>query len=334
MTSIVQIAVVYSVTTGRSKRKGYSAPDEDTKESAKEVWQALIESGATATLIPIDEGHIETLFDIRTDCIFNMIEWDGLDLRLALESLDILQRKGIPFTGATKENYLLANDKIFLKKALVAHSLPTARSLVFVRGDEPIDPSFPFPAIVKLSLEHCSVGLDRLAVVTTKETLREIVKKRVNEFRQPVLVEEFVEGREFQVTLLDTDTGLQMLPPAEIIFKEKKSGDFLTFASRWDEGHPDYAKSSVAPARLSREEVSRLQTIAVKTFTKLGYRDYARLDMRMRGSDFFILEANANPGLGDDDDYGMTVSYKAAGMNFSEFVWAIIRSAMRRSGSS
>lgn len=330
----LKIAVIYSVTTNRAKNRRYRATDEDTRESAEETWQALIEKGASTALVPIEPESIQTIKNIKADCIFNMIEWDGLDLPLAVGAFDFLLATGIPFTGATKENYILANDKLLLKDAIQKNYLPTPNWQSFKTGDEPIQNNFSFPVIVKLSLEHCSVGLDKDAVVDTREQLSDVVNKRIADFSQPVLVEEFIQGTEFQVTILETKSEIRMLPPAEIVFKRGNDREFLTFESRWDETHPDYEQSTVRIADLSHDLLGKLEKISLDTFTKLGYRDYARLDVRLRGRDFYILEANANPGLGDSDDYGMTLSYKAAGMKFADFIWAIAASCLSRSGKA
>ena len=121
-----------------------------------------------------------------------------------------------------------------------------------------------------------------------------------------------------------------MLPPAEILFYGGGGPQFLTYESRWDESHPDYDASTVEVAKLSLHQLKYLEKICLEAFRAFGFRDYSRIDIRMRGDTFYILEANANPGLGDDEDYGMTVSYKAAGMTFSDFMWEIVQAALRK----
>ena len=104
----------------------------------------------------------------------------------------------------------------------------------------------------------------------------------------------------------------------------------LTYDSRWTEKTADYAASHVVLLKLSAGLQMAIESVARSTFTQLDFRDYARLDIRTRGNTVFILEANSNPGLSDSDEYGMTLSYKACGMTFADFVWAIVESAMKR----
>lgn len=332
----MNIAVIYSVPTRRALSTPYKATDEDTKGSAEEVAAALATKGAKPTLIPITEDSIGRISIITTDVIFNLIEWDGLDRPLTLAAFDAIEATGIPYTGSTKDAIVVCNDKAKMKTKLDEAGLPTPRWQLFTQhhSNGAGFTHFSLPVIVKLALEHCSIGLTKDAVVTKQEELLGIVKERINTFHQPVYVEEFITGRELQVTLLEREKGLTVLPPAEIVFDTKGTQAFLTYAGRWDGAHTDYKESSVEKAVLSPDLMQKLYLISHKTFRTFGFRDYSRLDIRLRGEEIFILEANANPGLGDDEDYGMTVSYRAAGMTFADFCRDIVESCLRRSGST
>lgn len=326
----MRIAIIYSLPTRRAMASPYIATDEDTKESAEEVAEALSGKGATAELIPISEDTIERIRSIQTDVIFNLLEWDGLDGSLLIKAMDALDATAIAYTGSSKAALAVCNDKRCMKAAMDAAGIPTARWQEFVTGREAVRDDFRYPVIVKLGLSHCSVGLTKDAVVMGKNKLSTVVNDRMSQFKQPIYVEEFIVGREFQVTILERDKGLAVLPPAEILFTTSGANAFLTYGSRWDERHADYKESSVGLAALSPSLAEKLQRISRKTFIDMGFSDYSRLDIRTRDEEVFILEANANPGLGDSDDYGMTVSYKAAGITFADFIWEIVESCLRR----
>ncbi|KKU83841.1 MAG: D-alanine-D-alanine ligase [Microgenomates group bacterium GW2011_GWA2_47_8] len=326
----MRITIIYSLPTSRARATPYKATDEDTKDSAEEVAASLTTKGAAVELVAVSEDSMDGIAKISADVIFNLIEWDGLDTPLSLAAFDALEATQIPYTGATKEAIIVCNDKAKMKAALDTAGLPTPRWQLFVTSEEPIRPDLQFPVIIKLAREHCSVGLTKDAVVARPEDLPSIVKERVNTFHQPVYAEEFITGREFQVTLLDSEKGLMVLPPAEIMFDTHGTNAFLTYNSRWEEGHADYKESHVTKATLTPLLMQRLYRISHKTFRAFGFHDYSRLDIRLRGEEIFILEANANPGLGDSDDYGMTVSYKAVGMTFADFCWEVVGSCLRR----
>lgn len=326
----MNIAIIYSVPTRRALSTPYKATDEDTKDSAEEVAAALATKGATLSLIPITEDTIGRIAVIHADLIFNLIEWDGLDTPLTRSAFDALEKTGIPYTGSSKEAIIVCNDKAKMKAKLDASSLPTPRWQLFEIGDEPVRPDFIFPVIVKLAREHCSIGLTKDAVVLKPEELPNVIKERITTFHQPVYAEEFISGRELQVTILEREKGLMVLPPAEIVFDTQGAGAFLTYKGRWEESHADYKESHVTKAALTPSLMQNLYRVSHKAHTAFGFRDYSRLDIRFRGEEIFILEANANPGLGDDDDYGMTVSYRAAGMDFADFCWEIVQSCFKR----
>lgn len=326
----MNIAVVYSLPTTRAKATPYKATDEDTSDSARQVAQALRKKHQQVTLVPVSEDTIGRIAKIRADCIVNLIEWDGLDMALSLAAYAQLEATHIPFTGSRLATLVAFSDKIKMKEALDVDRLPTPKWQLFTIGSEPVRADFHYPVIVKLAWEHCSVGLTRDAVVTSKLALPGVVQERIRVFSQPVYVEEFITGREFQVTVLTQKGEVTVLPPAEITFQEKGKEAFLTYEGRWDEAHKDYALSGVELGKLESALDKKLRRIGRETFTKLGFADYARLDIRMQGNRVYILEPNFNPGLGDDDDYGMTVSYRAAGMTFADFIWEIVTSCRVR----
>lgn len=326
----MKIAILYSVPTRRAQGTPYLATDEDTKVSAQRVYLALLSKGQDVMLVPITEDAIEAISAISADMIVNLIEWSGLDLPLNFQAVEAIEKTGIPFTGAGTENLRITMDKVQMKKALDAHHLPTARWQMFVTGREAVRDDFSYPVIVKLALEHCSIGLSRDAVVSDPVRLQKFIQDDINSFGQPVIAEEFITGREFQVTVLDSVAGLKVLPPAEIFFTGEGTGGFLTYAGRWDEQHADWQTSSIGVSSLTVPLSRHIETVAKRAFRRMKFCDYARLDIRVRDNDMFILEANSNPGLDDDPEYGVTVSYKAVGMTFADFVWEIIQSCLRR----
>ncbi len=327
----MKIAIVYSLPTRRAIASPFVATDEDTKVSALAIEKELISKGADVTLVPISEDSISDVATIRADCLFNLIEWSGLDTALAIKAFGALEKLAIPMTGSSAATFALVANKVHMKKMLRDAGLLTPRWQLFEGGTEPIDPALRFPVIVKPIYEHCSIGLTYESIAESSYELLPIVTAQLVQHNQPVFAEEFIIGREFQTTVLERRGGQVVLPPAEIIFEEKRTRAFLTYASRWIEDHPEYETSSVELARLSPELEQALAKISNKAFTVLGFADYSRLDIRTRGDDVFLLEANPNPGLEDNEDYGMSVSFHAAGMTFADFLWEIVTSCLRRS---
>lgn len=324
------IAIIYSLPTKRAQQSSFLVADEDTVLSAQKIAAALTAKGATPLLVGLSEDRVqETIRSLHADLIFNLIDWTGKDLPLSLLSMDELVLKDIPFTGATRENFAYV-DKVAMKKALERSHLPTPAWQIFHNGTEPVTAAFTYPVLVKLAHEHCSVGIEKSSLVANERDLVAVVRERLFRFGQDVFAEEFISGREFQITVLEQENGPVMLPVAEIIYKPSDSPEFLTFSERWDETDPDYMRSTTVLAALSKEQQHMFEQIALKTFRGLGFRDFTRIDARLRGNELLILEANPNPGLDDDELYSMTISARAAGFSFPDFLWAIVQSALRR----
>jgi len=328
----MKILILYSLPTKRALQSAYAVADTDTVTSASKIARALEKKGVTATLIGLSSDRIdETVRLLNGDLIINLIDWTGLDLPFSLSAMNALERRGIPFTGATKENFRFV-DKVVMKKALNKYGIPTPAWQEFASGNEPISSLLKFPVLVKLAHEHCSIGIEKDSLVSDKQVLVSVIQDRVKRFGQPVYVEEFISGREFQITVLETETGPRMLPPAEVVYKTSNTTEFLTFTERWDEKDPLYQRSTTVLASLTPSQLTVFQTITLRIFTKLGFRDFTRVDARMNTmGDFFVLEANPNPGLDDDKLYSITMSARAAGMTFPDFLWAIVTSAVKRS---
>ncbi len=326
----MRIAVVYSLPTENILHTKYKVTDEDTGEAAREVQEALSTKGYDSFLVPVAADNLGVIDQVGADLIFNLIEWTGADLPRAIAACRRIEARGLPFTGATSDIYQLTANKVTMKQALIAAKLPTAAYQVFVTGEEKVDPGLKYPLLIKPALEHCSIGLTTEAVVNDQSELRPKVLTRIGQFHEPMVVEEFVEGREFQVTLLETNNGILVLPPAEILFSNSATAAFLTFSGRWEDESVDYGLSRVEVAQLSQKLLAHMSEVSVRAFLALKLRDYARLDVRLRAEQMVILEANCNPGLGDSDEYGMTLSYQALGLTFADFIVKIVESATRR----
>lgn len=327
----MHIPVLYSLPTKRAAAGGFLATDEDTKQSAEKVAACLVAKGAVAPLIPISEDTIPQVIDsLVGDLIFNLVEWTGLDLPLGVAAVEKLEARGIPFTGATSKNYAMTSDKVAMKLAFEETDLPTPRYQIFLTGAEPVRSDFRYPVIAKPSLEHCSIGLTKAAIAHDAREIPGIVARDLAQFEQAILVEEFIDGPEYHVTLYQKKEEVIMLPPAKIAFDTKGTDAFLTYNSRWTETDAEFTSSHVADNDTPPELMRELTRVCLATFRALGFRDYARFDIRTRGNDVFILETNSNPGLDDDPMYEMTVSFRLAGIHLADFVWNIVEQCLYR----
>lgn len=324
----MQVAIVYSLPSQRMLSSKYRETDEDTAVIAEKVKLGLESRGMMCSLYPIREAGIEEILAIKADCIFNLIEWCGLDIGLARKAFGYLRKLGVAVTGSSEELYVLTGDKARMKPVLQKMGIPTPEGQVFETGEESIK-HFSYPVIVKPSLEHCSTGLSYDSIVDHRRGLRKIVKKSIQDFAQSVLVEKFVDGREFLVYLIEELTKVRILPIEEVIFRGDHKRSFQTYGTKWDQSSADYKTTDVVVAQLTPEEQKAIESTSTRAFEKLGLRGYARFDLRYRDGIPYILETNANPSVYDGDGSLSDPNEEVIpGIKFSEYLQKIVESAL------
>jgi D-alanine-D-alanine ligase len=180
---------------------------------------------------------------------------------------------------------------------------------------------------VKPANEDGSAGITEDSVVADLAGLRRQVKWLRDGFRQDSLVEEFVDGREFNVGVLGNGTAAdphRSLPPAELVYRNPR-WRLCTYESKWNATHPSYAEiAPVCPAFASPETTARLSEITLACARIFGLSGYARVDFRMNAEgELFVLEVNPNPDI--SPDAGMARAARAAGLTYTDLLLEILR---------
>jgi D-alanine-D-alanine ligase len=270
----------------------------------------------------------------REQVVVNLVEaLDGLDEHACLVP-DICRSYGRSVTGNTTSCLSLTLDKIFTKAVLSARGIPTPW-WIQVSVDEPI-PSIPqdcFPVIVKPSRSDASEGIDAGSVLgESGPRLEDLVRRLHRTTGKPVLIERYLEGREFNVALMEDSGSVRLLPPSEIVFTGFPPGKpkIVDYAAKWLEGSFEYCNTErLIPAQLSDSEFEEIRDLSLHSWQACGCRDYARVDLRM-GSDGHcsVLEINANPDIAPDA--GFAAALEAGKIDYAEFVSTILQNAGTR----
>lgn len=275
--------------------------------------------------------------DLR-QCLKGFSPWDYVVLNVceSLPGVDHsehcvaqeLAAMGFTFTGADAEALALSWDKPRVKRLLRARGIPTPDFCLFRLV--PYDDWHTFPAIVKPAYEHCSLGLTREAVVLNEQELRSRIRYILDTFRQPALVEDFIDGREFHVPVWGTKE-LCLLPPAEMDFAAFTDihDRLCTYDSKFVPGSAAYEGIGLRlPAPLSSEEMAQVRCVSFGAYQAVGCRDYARLDIRLRDSTFYVLDVNPNPDL--SSNASMACAAEIAGYSLGAMASRLIAFAARR----
>ncbi|HZX13190.1 MAG TPA: ATP-grasp domain-containing protein, partial [Thermodesulfobacteriota bacterium] len=184
-----------------------------------------------------------------------------------------------------------------------------------------------FPLIIKPNLEDGGLGIDSKSVVWDVKSLQKKVKATINEFRKPVIVEEYIDGREFNVSILGDD----VLAVGEVEFRLPQGKPrVVSYKAKWDKESDEYKGTvPVYPASLNRKTENRIKNIAMKAFRAIGCRDYARVDLRMDSlGRIYVIEVNPNPDISPES--GFSKALKAAGISYKAFVNQVVGFAIQR----
>jgi D-alanine-D-alanine ligase len=307
----------------------------DKKEVEDEVAETLGKLGHDATLHVLD-GSTKSLHAVaRMECdlIFNLAESfggnDTADYCIAAY-LELLDRR---ITGSGSHGLLYGQDKAFAKKILAFHGIDTPVFARSYRGRLDFSHDLQFPVIVKPAREDGSIGIEFSSVVSSIRELMERIDWLHANFDSPVLIEEYVEGREMYVGVIGNDNPVA-LPVIELDLSKLPEGRPRIAGAevKWGKGTRAYRDTKSAVADDLPEDVSALlQQTAVAVFQSLELRDYARIDMRLRPDGrVTVIEANPNPWLASKAEFAMAA--RKSGRNYTQLIEEIVDLALARYG--
>ena len=302
-----------------------------------QLSDALSRIGHQVEPIEVDkrvEPLVTALGRAQPDLVVNIAE--SFAGKSALESnvAALLNLMGLRYTGSSPSGLMLAGDKILAKKMLAFHGIRTPRFATVYRGALDWAENLHFPVIVKPPQEDASVGLTSASVVHELKELLEQMHAMQSEFSQPVLVEEFVDGREFYVGVLG-NVNATALPVIEMDFS-KFPADRPRMASwdaKWGDDSGGGAEfegtSSIFPEQLPEDLLERLNAAAVDAFHALRMRDYGRIDLRVNDAgEAFVIEVNPNCYLERESEFARAAA--RGGLEYDALVERIIELAMAR----
>jgi D-alanine-D-alanine ligase len=309
----------------------------DTEETIDAVKTAIEAGGHEVILIEADVNAYHHLQQKKKkiDIVFNIAEGIGGEARES-EVPVLCEMLGIPYTGSGPLTLALCLDKARTKEVLAFHQIPTPGFRVYRDTIGLADIPLDFPLIVKLAAEGSSMGLSYDSVVDNKADLKKQIEFLLDTYNKPVIVEEFIEGREFGIPLIGNHPPVT-LPVMEFIFHGKKSISLFVPDKPFDIYHkrnqaiPETDVSNVCPADIPDSIRKKLTALAVKAFQVLGCRDWCRLEIRLDADENpFVIELN--PIAGIDPSYRFARSAEAGGMSYHRLINTILDSAIERYG--
>lgn len=313
-------------------RKGGPEP-----EMEYQVAAALLAKGHEVLLVGLHDDPrvlLDRCAEWKPDLVMNCAESFLGDASMDYLCPTLLEAGGFRYTGCSPLALQVTRDKAMSKKILAYHGVRTPAFETY-RTRERVSgaPGFGFPAIVKPLATDASVGIAQASVVETVEALAERVAFVHARFRQPAIVEQFVQGRELYAGILGNDERFQVLPLTELVFDKEKTEPeerIATQSAKWGEAYRKRKGIRNVLARpVSAVARERIEVICRAAAAALWLRDYARIDLRLTEDDeVWVLEANANPYIAKGHE--MAAAAAKAGLPYPEFIERIALEAVAR----
>jgi len=299
---------------------------------------AIEACGHSVQMLPVDDEVaplVQVLNAAAPDLVFNLAESFGGKSALESNVAALLNLLGLRYTGSSPAGLLLAGDKSLTKKVLSFHGIRTPEFATVFRGALDWAGDIAFPLIVKPPQEDASLGIRSNSVVHDLRELFTRIDALQSEFQQPVLVEEFVDGREFYVGVLG-NANVRALPVMELDFSGFPAGvpRIASWEAKWGDdgagsGEQFAGTKSIFAVDVAPELATRMQEVAVEAFNALRLRDYARIDLRVTDEeDIFVIEVNPNCYLERESEFARAAA--EGGLAYDALIARILELALAR----
>jgi D-alanine-D-alanine ligase len=355
-----KITILYDSVEDRHQEEAKARGEKIKPLVSEEVERVLAKRGHEVTRLAVaaDAATLaKQLAKESGDLIFNVCEsLNGVNQQ-EQNVAALLELFGKRYTGAPPIGLALAQDKSLTKKILQFHGIRTPKFMVMHAGELEHADVLDFPLFVKPSNEDASIGIDAGSVVRDLKELMERISYVQREFGAPALVEEFIDGRELYVGIVETDRP-EPLPILEWDFSKVPEGAprIASSEAKWEEDNPVYSNTpEIFPDDLPEPVSKAIQEAAVEAFRLLKLRDYGRVDLRLRrledatpvkkkgrkaaaeegenGAEhkeweFHVIEVNPNPHLASSGE--LALAAKQHGTSYPDLIERIAARALAR----
>jgi D-alanine-D-alanine ligase len=289
------------------------------------------------TMIEADEEAHERLRSVRPDIVFNISEGlYGISREAQIPAM--LEMLRIPYTGADPLTLAVCLDKSRAKEILSYYRIATPAFAVIATEQQIRSCTIPLPCMVKPLHEGSSKGIYNSSLACTRGELETEIRRILEVYDEPALVEEFLSGREFTVAMLGNGDHTHVLPIVEIRFDSLPSGvnPIYSYEAKWIW---DQAENPLeifdCPARITPSLREEIASICLHAYRVLRCRDWSRIDVRLDASGKpHILELNPLPGIlpRPEDNSCFPKAARAAGLTYDELIQTVLALGATRYG--
>jgi len=272
----------------------------ETEQDVATLGNALSEVGHSLEVVAVEDKCLADrlgVFNPQDYVVFNWCEeLPGVPHSEPVIAA-IMESMGFVFTGSSHDVLALAHDKPAVKRILDEANIPTPPWNVFDSTD--VEEWDIFPSIVKAAHEHCSIGISSESIVTSPAELEDCIAFILDTYKQPALVEEFIDDREFLNAVWE-NRKISMLPSVEMDYSglPNMRDRLFTYEAKYVPGSHLYESIDMCvPAELEPAPKNELERIVIATYQATGCRDYGRIDVRYLNGIFYVIDVNPNPDI-------------------------------------
>lgn len=326
----LSVGIIFNCKSGQKRNNADDEAEYDSMDTVHAIRDALMADGFQVRLYEADSSLAGRLLREPVDIAFNIAEGVRGRGREA-EVPAVLNLLGIPFTGSDETALAVALDKDLCKRLLSTYGICSPRSAVFTCPQDADSAQLRFPIIVKPNAEGSSKGIPDACIAADAAQLHDLLTRQFGKYNEPLLAEEYIDGREFTVGILGNGASARAFAPMEIAFRHNTSGDYRVYSF---DVKQDYTKhvDYLCPAPVAPACAAQMQHTALCAFRALGCHDFTRVDFRLApDGTLYFIEMNPLPGLAPGySDYPMLADF--CGVGYRELVCSVLRAALTRLG--
>ena len=238
-----------------------------------------------------------------SDLVFNIC--DGFkDPGDEYKLIENLEKEKIPYTGCSSSTTKLCQNKFDLKKVFKSLKINCPNGQLFENPGEMLNSNLKFPLILKPLGEHGSRGIEEDSVIFNEDQLRKKLSQLFFQFNKPILIEDYIEGREFNVPIIGNKN-----PDALGILEIDYSRHFedkpkiLTYKAKWSKNSNDFRNTYSIIAKLNKKDETKIYSTAISAYKAASCSGYASVDLRMDDDgNVFVIEINPNCYIAPESD--------------------------------
>ena len=300
--------------------------DEQKENTAREVGKILSKKYECISLIA-DDNIIHRLKEENIDLVFNLCNDIRGDSKLAQLPV-ILEFADIPYTGSSVLGHTLAINKIYSSNIFKTYDIPTPNFISVYSTDDLQDLGMKFPILIKPNDEGSSRGIHQDSLVFDMDTLIKKVDDELKIYNPPIMLNEYIEGREFSVGAIGNDKDITVLPIQEVDLSNLPDNLMKFYSFEIKAYYKDKTIYHI-PAPLSEEEKALIESAAIRAYKALMLKDYARVDIILKDNIPYVLEVNSLSGLmkGKSSLYRMA---ETIDLGYENLVLKIVETAIKR----